>query len=154
MRCWHGYLCGARCKRFAYESADATATLSSLVSLKSKLVWPFWCQLTQVVLEQRPLNGYLFVCKVIVSGSTTNWKDSGVCRSLLSSITYCQQCILLLHYRIVSNVNLSCATSVVSGFGECGVHFLGSQGTPSVIAQSSLQWFDAVNLATRKASSM
>ena len=32
-------------------------TLSSLASLKSGLVLPFWYRLTQVVLEKRPLNG-------------------------------------------------------------------------------------------------
>jgi len=38
MMCWHGYLTGARCKWFAYGPADATATRSSLASLKSRLV--------------------------------------------------------------------------------------------------------------------
>jgi len=38
MRCWHSYLSRARCKWFAYGPADATATPSSLASLKSKLV--------------------------------------------------------------------------------------------------------------------
>jgi len=37
-RCCCDYLSGARCKWFAYGSADATATLSSLTSLKSRLV--------------------------------------------------------------------------------------------------------------------
>jgi len=46
-------------KRGAYGPADATATPSSLASLKSRLVSPFWCRLTQVVLEKRPLNGCL-----------------------------------------------------------------------------------------------
>jgi len=36
----------------AYRPADATATPSSLASLKSRLVLPFWCRLTQVVLER------------------------------------------------------------------------------------------------------
>jgi len=31
-------------------------TRSSLASFKSRLVLPFWCQLTQVVREKRPLN--------------------------------------------------------------------------------------------------
>ena len=31
-------------------------TPSSLASFKSRLVLPFWYQLTQVVLEKRPLN--------------------------------------------------------------------------------------------------
>ena len=38
MRCWRGYLSAARCKWFAYGPADATATLSSLASLKSRMV--------------------------------------------------------------------------------------------------------------------
>jgi len=36
VRCWHGYLSGARCKWFAYGPADATATPSSLASLISR----------------------------------------------------------------------------------------------------------------------
>ena len=49
------------CTRFLEHCgpSDATATPSSLASLKSRLVSPFWCQLTQVVLEKRPLNGCL-----------------------------------------------------------------------------------------------
>jgi len=38
MRCWHGFLPGARCEWFAYGAADATTTPSSLASLKSRLV--------------------------------------------------------------------------------------------------------------------
>ena len=40
----------------------ATDTTSSLASVKSKMVLPFWCRLTQVVPEKRPLNG----CSVVV----------------------------------------------------------------------------------------
>jgi len=40
-----------------YGPADTTATLSSLASLKSRLVYAFWCWLTQMVLEKRQLNG-------------------------------------------------------------------------------------------------
>jgi len=39
VRCWHGYLSGTRCKWFAYGPADATATPSSLGSLKSKMFY-------------------------------------------------------------------------------------------------------------------
>ena len=39
---------------------DATATPSSLASLKSRLVLPFWYRRTQVVLEKRPLKGCLY----------------------------------------------------------------------------------------------
>ena len=41
---------------FAYGPADATAP-SSLASFKSRLVLPFWYQLTPVVPEKRPLDG-------------------------------------------------------------------------------------------------
>jgi len=44
---------------FAYGPADANATPSSFASSKSRVVEPFWCRLTQVVLEKRPLNGCL-----------------------------------------------------------------------------------------------
>jgi len=63
MRCWRGYLSGARCRLFAYGPADATASQNpSLASFKSRLVLPFWYQFTQVVLEKRLLNG----CSVVV----------------------------------------------------------------------------------------
>ena len=57
VRYWRGYLSGARCKWFAYGPADATAT--PIISCCSKIQngLPFWCQLTQVVLEKRLLNG-------------------------------------------------------------------------------------------------
>jgi len=38
VRYWHGYLCGARCKWFAYGPAHATATPSSLAPVKSRMV--------------------------------------------------------------------------------------------------------------------
>ena len=41
VRCWRGYLSGARC-RLAYGPADATATHLSLAPVKSRLVLPFW----------------------------------------------------------------------------------------------------------------
>jgi len=69
MRCWHGYLSGARCKCFAYNPADATATPSSLALLKSRLVELLWCQLTQAVLEQEAVKrvSVLFVLVNVVS---------------------------------------------------------------------------------------
>jgi len=59
--CWRGYLSWAKCKWSTYGPADATATPSSLASLKSRMVLPFWCRLTQVVLEKRPLNWCLSI---------------------------------------------------------------------------------------------
>ena len=62
MRCWCGYLSGARCTLFAYGPADATAIpelrhLLLLALFKSRPVLSFWYRLTQVVPEKRPLNG-------------------------------------------------------------------------------------------------
>jgi len=59
IRCWHGYLSRARCKWFPCGPAVAAASPSGVASLKSRLVWPFWCQLMQVALVKRQLNGCL-----------------------------------------------------------------------------------------------
>ena len=61
MRCWHGYLSGARCRWVVCGPADATATPSSLASLKSRMVLLFWCRLIHIVLEKRLWNGCLSV---------------------------------------------------------------------------------------------
>jgi len=62
--CWSGYLSGARC-RLAYGPADATATNRVFASVKSRLVLPLWYRLTQVVPDKGPLNGCVFVLKVL-----------------------------------------------------------------------------------------
>jgi len=72
VRYWCGYLSVARCKWFAYCSVDATATPSSLAPVK------FWCRLTQVVLEKRPLNA--------CSSSSSSSSSSNSCTlSLINS---------------------------------------------------------------------
>ena len=48
---------GADCLRIVQLLPLHPETQSSLASFKSRLVLPFWYQLTQVVLETRPLNG-------------------------------------------------------------------------------------------------
>jgi len=40
MRCWLGHLSGARCKWFTYDPAYTTAIPSSLVSVKSRMLYP------------------------------------------------------------------------------------------------------------------
>jgi len=45
-------------------------TPSSLVSFKSRLVLPFWCRLTQNVLEKRPLNQMEFTKKTQITKNT------------------------------------------------------------------------------------
>ena len=56
MRCWSGHLSVSRCKWSACGPADATATPSSLNSLKSRMVLPFWYRLTQAVTKNRTWN--------------------------------------------------------------------------------------------------
>jgi len=58
------------CRKFEF---DATATPSSLASLKSRMVWPFWCWLTQVVLAKRPPYGCLSVCQLQSCVWHTSW---------------------------------------------------------------------------------
>jgi len=48
---------GADCLHNSPADATATQTPSSLASFKSRLVLPFWCRLTHIVLEKRSLNG-------------------------------------------------------------------------------------------------
>ena len=57
MGCWCGYLSVAMCRLFG--PADATASLNPIISclIKSRLVLSFWCWLTDVVVENRALNG-------------------------------------------------------------------------------------------------
>ena len=58
IRCWCGYLSGARCRLFAYGPADATGSKNPLL-LTSYIQTGFYLsyRLIQVVLEKRPLNG-------------------------------------------------------------------------------------------------
>ena len=70
MRSWCDYRSAVRCKWFAYGPANATATPSSLASLKSILVLHFWYLLTQVAWKKRLLDGCLSVCVILIQ---TNW---------------------------------------------------------------------------------
>jgi len=60
------WLSGARCKWFAYGPADATATSSSLASLKSSLVLPVWCRLTRVVLDGEAIRRVSVSCSAVL----------------------------------------------------------------------------------------
>ena len=71
---WWG--AGARCRRFAYGSADATSTPIITCFIKIHIALPFCCWLTQVVLEKRPLNG---TCERTTHHSlyySINWENS------------------------------------------------------------------------------
>ena len=70
MRCWCGYLSGARCRLFACGPDDATVIskprhLLPLLNLGWRLILPFWYQLTQLVLEKRLLYGVVVVVVVV-----------------------------------------------------------------------------------------
>jgi len=57
VRYWRGYRSGARCKWFAYGSADATVTSSSLAPVKSRMVYLSGASLPRLSWKKRPLNG-------------------------------------------------------------------------------------------------
>ena len=62
--CWRGYLSGARCTDADLHMAHLmplSLTVSSLATVKSRFVLPFWYRLTRVVLEKGPLNGCTYV---------------------------------------------------------------------------------------------
>jgi len=61
MGCWHSYLSGARCRWFSYDPADATATRSSVVSLKSHWFSLSGAGLPRLSWNERPLNRFLCV---------------------------------------------------------------------------------------------
>jgi len=83
--CWHGYPSETRC-RFAYGPGDATAIHYLLLQLIqigfTRMVLLFWCRLTQVVREERPLNKCssrrmlqidYHTCTSILQGGCSSW---------------------------------------------------------------------------------
>jgi len=55
----------------------------SLASFKSRLVVPFWYQLTQVILEKRPLNEY---SSSVVRDSEWQWHELGNMQTICISL--------------------------------------------------------------------
>ena len=88
MRCWCGYLSGARCILFSYGPTDASASQNRIVCcrrnavFKSTLVLRFWHRLTQVVQEKRSLNG----CSSN-SSSISQVKHQSTCNIVMSEQT-------------------------------------------------------------------
>ena len=85
MRCWHSYRSAARCKWFAYDPADVTATPSSLASRKSRFVQPFCCHLTQAVLEKETVN-QASVChyQLYLVLASEKWRKQSTAPSVMS----------------------------------------------------------------------
>jgi len=64
VRCWHGYLSGARCL-LAYGPADATVSCFSKIQIGFTFLVPA-TRYTRVALEKGPLNGcVLCVCDML-----------------------------------------------------------------------------------------
>jgi len=108
MSIWHRYLSGVRCKWSEYGPADASASppISCFIQIQNGLI--FWCWLTHVVLEKKPLNGVSIIqeqktskmkhqkccwyCLFTLSVSTNNankqyqWKASGKVNLVMPSI--------------------------------------------------------------------
>jgi len=70
MRCWCGYLSGARSRLFADSPADPTATLKPhhlLPYLNQDWFYLSGYRLTQVVVEKRPLTGAVVVIVAVAA---------------------------------------------------------------------------------------
>ena len=62
VRCWRGYLSGARCRLCIWPSWCHCHSLSLASVKSSRLVLPFWYRLTRVVPDEGPLNGFVVCC--------------------------------------------------------------------------------------------
>ena len=78
VRYLRGYLSGARCNLFAYGPCHCHPIISCSSKIQNSL--PFWCRLTQVVLEKRPLNR--------CSSSGTAWMSE--CQKKSSGLLWCK----------------------------------------------------------------
>ena len=81
MRCWRGYLSGARCRWFACGPADATAIPIISCFIKIHVGITFLVPAYSVVLEKRLINGCLFVCKLSIALSASTllvWGDEEI----------------------------------------------------------------------------
>jgi len=153
MRCWRGYLSGTRCKWFVCGPTDATATRSSLAALKSRLVQPSWCRLTQVVLDMRPLNRCLSVCMSVMYSNPATWSltlPQTVDRSSLMhcSLWWKQSQLMRIHQMIAAETKLQ---SVILCCGENHTFDLAvnwSHGNRVPVSQLSAQWLLCILMTT------
>ena len=101
LRYWHGYLSGERCKWFAYGPADATATRSSLASLKSRMVY-FLVPTYPSCTGKKPLNGCSSSEPVCNTGLPTT---QGTCKLVVIDIATSYR------FSLLSMVFQSCSRS-------------------------------------------
>jgi len=87
VRCWHGYLSGARCT-LAYGRADATATHCLLLQQNPDWLLPFWYRLTRVVLDKGPLKGCVCVFLYTEQCSTRMGITSMLWRRYMSKLVH------------------------------------------------------------------
>ena len=135
MMCWCGCLSGARCGLFLVIWSSwchcRPKTPSSLASFKPRLVLPFWYRLTQVVLENGPLNG----CKLnsstysYVSVYFCRWNNVR-CKDLLISWCYQPGCVPSLQQSVIKmtvswldvlSANYYYTASQTRGIQRCGL---------------------------------
>jgi len=127
IRCWHGYLSGARCEWFAYGPANATATPSSLSLLKSRMVWPFWWRLTQAVLENEVIRSVsckascmedYFCTSCFVILLFNHW-CTGYCPCVLCSYRHLfRQCLYQCHSTLDPHMLLLCTSCLASCYSS------------------------------------
>jgi len=84
MGCWCGYLSVCIWSSWCHRHPQ---TPSSLASFKSRPVLSFWYQLTQVVLEKRPLNGHVVVVTVhCLSETNLIWSEMQIFTSQVITV--------------------------------------------------------------------
>ena len=88
MRCWYGYLCGAKYRLFANASADGMQFqhLINACLIKIQHNFTFVVPAYQVVLEKMPVNWCLFV---ILASCCIFWSLRYVTFSYFSSFSFC-----------------------------------------------------------------
>jgi len=128
MRCWCGYQSEVRCKWFAHGPADATATPSSLTSLKSRWVYT-GCPEKEAI-------KWVSVCIDIVlyRRGCVVWLDYN---AVIDIVLYRRGCVVWLDYNAVIDIVLYRRGCVV---------WLDYNAVRRVHWQGSV-WVDAVNVS-------
>jgi len=92
---------GADCLHMVHLMPLHRRTPSSLASFKSRLVLPFWYQLTQVVPDKRPLSGCI--------SSSSSSSSSSISAERTNRQAVCVEVIASLHPESVLSENEKCS---------------------------------------------